>query len=94
MIGDLIIGDSSELMLQASILHFPRAPQDRRLRVADVTYGLGVFWRQIDVSEFDFFPSDLHTVRGRKYDFRNLPYQDGFLDIGVIDPPYGAAPDV
>src|SRR5436190_898950 len=90
MISDLIIGNSSELMLQAGILHFPPPPRGRRLRVADVTYGLGVFWRQIDVAEFDFFPSDLRTVPGRSFDFRNLPYADGFLDVAVIDPPYGA----
>ena len=53
-------------------------------RIADVTYGKGVFWRNVDVSKYEFFPSDLKTG----VDARNLPYQNDFLDAAVLDPPY------
>ena len=72
----------------ASILHFPRPTGRRRLRVADVTYGQGIFWKQIDTTEFDFFPSDLYTHKN-SYDFRDLPYENDFLDVGIIDVPWG-----
>jgi hypothetical protein len=88
LVNDFIKGDSSEAMLMISILHF-RKPRGRKLQVADVTYGKGVFWQQVSTSEFDFFPSDLVTVRGRRYDFRDLPYDSDSFDVGVIDPPWG-----
>ncbi len=87
IINDFIQGDSSEAMLMISLLHFHRPP-DRKLRVADVTYGKGVFWQQIDTSEFDFYPSDIVTCKN-KYDFHDLPYENDFFDIGVLDPPWG-----
>ncbi len=53
-------------------------------RIADVTYGKGVFWRDIDVSKYDFLPSDIKTGT----DARSLPYEDESLDAIVFDPPY------
>lgn len=53
-------------------------------RVADVTYGKGNFWKQIDTSAFEFFPSDISTG----VDCRALPYPDADIDIVVFDPPY------
>lgn len=52
--------------------------------VADVTFGKGVFWKETDTSRFDFKPSDILTG----VDFRDLPYEDGSVDILVLDPPY------
>lgn len=57
-------------------------------RVADVTYGKGVFWRKVDISRFEFYPTDILTGT----DCRNLPYDDGFLDCLVLDPPYMHTP--
>lgn len=57
-------------------------------KVADVTYGKGVFWRRVDTSEYDFFPSDLKTG----VDCRNLPYEDSSFDCVVFDPPYMHTP--
>ena len=34
------------------------------MRVADVTYGRGVFWRKIDVSRFRFAGSDVRAMEG------------------------------
>jgi DNA modification methylase len=63
------------------------------MRVADITYGRGVFWKKTDTSRFDFRPTDLipnldinPTVR--KADFRRLPYSDSSLHVVVFDPPY------
>jgi hypothetical protein len=53
-------------------------------RIADVTYGTGVFWRRVDTSQYDFLPSDLKTG----VDCRELPYDDASLDALVFDPPY------
>lgn len=53
-------------------------------RIADVTYGKGVFWKNVDVSQYDFYPSDIQTG----VDMRQLPYQDDSFDMVVIDPPY------
>ncbi len=87
LITDLVIGSSDELMLRVYTLHFPPKPKvkGRRLRVADVTYRQGSLWKQIDTTKFDFYPSDPDTGKN-KIDYRKLPYDDGFLDVGVFDP--------
>jgi hypothetical protein len=57
-------------------------------RIADVTYGTGRFWRKVDLTQYDFCPSDLLTVPDHPYDFRNLPYRSADFDVHVLDPPY------
>jgi hypothetical protein len=57
-------------------------------RVADVTYGKGVFWKKVQLDEYEFFPSDILTCPTAAYDFRNLPYDDATFDCVVLDPPY------
>jgi len=52
--------------------------------VADVTYGKGVFWRNVDLSKYDFKPTDLMDG----VDFSDLPYDDDSIDVLVLDPPY------
>jgi hypothetical protein len=52
--------------------------------IYDVTYGKGVFWRNSDMSIYNFIPSDLMTGT----DFTKLPYEDKSGDILVLDPPY------
>lgn len=60
-------------------------------KVADVTYGKGVFWRKADTKRFDLIKSDLITVEPGT-DFRDLPYEDESLDGHVLDPPYMHTP--
>lgn len=52
--------------------------------VADITYGKGVFWKNIDVTKYNFYPTDIKTG----VDARKLPYSNDFLDVCVFDPPY------
>lgn len=57
-------------------------------KVADVTYGKGVFWKKVDTAKFDFYPTDILTG----VDCRNLPYSDNSIDCLVLDPPYMHTP--
>lgn len=77
------IGTNDELF--PSILKLYVAPGSK---VADVTYGKGVFWRKIDTSKYDFYPSDLKTG----VDCRSLPYENSSFDCIVFDPPYMHTP--
>lgn len=52
--------------------------------VADVTYGKGVFWKNVPPDSYQVLATDLKTGT----DCRNLPYTDGSLDCVVLDPPY------
>jgi tRNA G10 N-methylase Trm11 len=53
-------------------------------KIADVTYGKGVFWRNIDTNKYDFYPSDIANGT----DCRDLPYENASFDCIVFDPPY------
>jgi hypothetical protein len=57
-------------------------------RVADVTYGQGVFWRHIPAGMYTLLASDLTTG----VDCRQLPYPNDALDGVVFDPPYMHSP--
>lgn len=65
--------------------------------IADVTYGKGVFWKRVDISQYHLLASDLKTeglaegcVGG--IDSRSLPYHSQYLDTVVFDPPYMHTP--
>lgn len=72
-------GDNSEIFPRVLRLHVPPGA-----RVADVTYGKGVFWKNIPSGEYQLLASDLKTG----VDCRNLPYGNGEVDCVVLDPPY------
>jgi len=72
-------GDNSGLIKKVSELYFKDGD-----KIADVTYGRGVFWRQVDTSKYEIIGTDLKTGT----DFRNLPYDDDAFNHTVIDPPY------
>jgi len=57
-------------------------------KIADITYGKGVFWKKVDKSKYEFYPSDIKTG----VDCRNLPYEDSSFDCLVFDPPYMHTP--
>lgn len=52
--------------------------------VADVTYGKGVFWRNIPDGDYNVLSTDLKTG----VDCRELPYDPSSIDCVVLDPPY------
>ncbi len=73
------VGDNAEVFPKVLELHVPKGA-----KVADVTYGLGVFWRNVKVRDYQLITSDLKTG----VDCRKLPYEDASLDCVVLDPPY------
>ncbi|PYJ03103.1 MAG: DNA modification methylase [Verrucomicrobia bacterium] len=56
--------------------------------VADVTFGKGVFWKNIPAGTYDLRASDLRSG----VDCRKLPYGDTTMDCVVFDPPYMHTP--
>lgn len=72
-------GTNDEVFPSILSLYVPTGSQ-----VADVTYGKGVFWRNVPVSRYDVLPTDLVTG----VDCRTLPYADVSIDCVVFDPPY------
>jgi len=57
-------------------------------KIADVTYGNGVFWRNIQPDAYRVLATDLkHGI-----DARDLPYPPSSLDCVVFDPPYMHTP--
>jgi hypothetical protein len=60
-------------------LHVPKGAT-----VADVTFGQGVFWREIPQKDYRLLPSDIQSG----VDCRSLPYENGSIDCVILDPPY------
>lgn len=56
--------------------------------VADVTFGKGVFWRNVPNGMYELRATDIQTG----IDCRALPYGDGEIDCVVLDPPYMHSP--
>ena len=56
--------------------------------IADVTYGKGTFWSNVDTETYDLRATDITTG----VDCRSLPYKDGSIDCVVLDPPYMHTP--
>ena len=86
------VGDNSELFAKVMQLHVPAGS-----KVADVTFGRGVFWKRIPSGTYQLFASDLELVAPDRdifvryrdgVDCRELPYEDNSLDCVVLDPPY------
>src|ERR1700730_15293036 len=73
------IGDNGDLFLNILSLYVPEGSV-----VADVTFGKGVFWKNVDTSKYVLKASDLKDGT----DFRDLPYEDGSIHALVLDPPY------
>lgn len=73
------VGTNADVFPKVLALHVPIGS-----RVADVTYGKGVFWRNVPDDAYELFASDLQGG----VDCRDLPYADASLDALVLDPPY------
>ena len=78
-------GNNADLLASAFDLYAPKGAV-----IADVTYGKGSFWKQIDNSKYTALVSDIKpgfNVDAR-IDFRSLPYRDESIDVVMLDPPY------
>lgn len=71
--------DNSDVFPIVLGLHVPKGS-----KVADVTYGKGIFWKNIPPSDYHIIPSDISMG----VDCRHLPYEAGSMDCVVLDPPY------
>lgn len=71
--------DNSEVFPQLLKLHVPKGS-----RVADITYGRGVFWRKVPEHDYRVLKSDLKLGQC----WSTLPYDDESVDAVVFDPPY------
>jgi len=60
-------------------LHVPEGA-----RIADVTWGRGVFWKNVPEDKYDVIGTDISMG----VDCRKLPYDSESLDCIVLDPPY------
>jgi hypothetical protein len=76
-------GTNNEIFPSIAALYIPRGGV-----VADITYGKGVFWKQIDTRLYVLRKTDIATGT----DCRSLPYKDGTIDSVVFDPPYMHTP--
>ena len=76
-------GTNDEIFPHVLRLHVPGGSV-----VADVTYGKGIFWKNVPAEEFRLLPTDLASG----VDCRNLPYGNGSMDCVVFDPPYMHTP--
>jgi len=73
------VAENADVFSKILKLHVPKGAI-----IADVTYGLGAFWRDVPGGEYILKASDLKTG----VDCRNLPYADESIDTVVLDPPY------
>jgi len=79
MILSAITGSNDEIFKDIISLYCPKG-----FKIADVTYGNGVFWKQVNIAYYNLIKSDLNNGT----DFRNLPYKDEEFDCVILDPPY------
>jgi DNA modification methylase len=77
------VGNNSELFPQILSLYVPAGS-----RIADVTYGKGVFWKDVAQRKYELHATDLSMG----IDCRDLPYDDASMDCVVLDPPYMHTP--
>lgn len=80
------VGGNADVFPKVLDLHVPTGS-----KVADVTYGRGVFWKNVPVDAYDVHGSDLDPEKSptnESVDCRDLPYEDNSFDCVVLDPPY------
>jgi hypothetical protein len=94
LVVSAFVGNNDEIFPAILDLHVPRGA-----RIADVTYGKGVFWKRIPAGRYHLVASDV-TAKKKKdrliqvddvadgVDCRALPYPDKSFDCIVLDPPY------
>lgn len=93
LVHSAMVGGNALLFAKVMALHVQPGS-----RVADVTFGKGVFWRQIDTCTYDLWASDIGKVPKTAHtqhrpgldgvDCCSLPYESASFDAVVLDPPY------
>ena len=73
------VGGNADVFPHILSLHIPRGST-----IADVTYGKGVFWRNVPEGMYNLLATDIQSG----VDCRDLPYEDESIDCVVLDPPY------
>lgn len=73
------LGDNSGIFPSILSLHVPEGSV-----VADITYGRGVFWKNVRKDSYRVLASDLKIGTS----WENLPYESQSIDAIVFDPPY------
>lgn len=74
------VGDNAALMTSVAALWIAEGDV-----VVDANWGKGVFWKNLPG-----MPTHRHDIAQDGVDCRNLPYEDGTIDVVVLDPPYRA----
>lgn len=57
-------------------------------QILDMTYGKGVFWRNVDTALYQLTTNDLYESADFAEDFRSTSHAAGAFDMVVLDPPY------
>ncbi len=73
------VGSNADVFPHILSLHVPDGSV-----IADVTYGVGAFWRQAPRDRYHLLATDIKMG----VDCRHLPYDDASIDCVVLDPPY------
>lgn len=73
------VGGNADIFPRILALHVPKGS-----KVADITWGQGVFWKKVPTEDYEVIGSDLKTG----VDCRKLPYKEEEFDCVVFDPPY------
>lgn len=73
------LGDNAGIFPNILGLHVPKGSV-----VADITFGKGVFWKNVNKENYTLLPSDLKLGM----DWTDLPYDAASVDAVVFDPPY------
>lgn len=73
------VSGNAEVFREVMALHVPAGA-----KIADVTWGQGVFWQKIPPGAYEVTASDIATG----VDCRKLPYEAESFDCVVFDPPY------
>jgi len=73
------VAGNAEVFPEILKLHVPEGSI-----VADVTWGKGVFWRNVPSGQYQLLATDICMG----VDCRKLPYENESIDCVVLDPPY------
>lgn len=77
------VGSNDEVFPEILRLYVPRGS-----KIADITFGQGVFWKKVEKGAYIVRPSDIRLG----VDCRALPYANAEFDCVVFDPPYMHTP--